>query len=692
MRISQAFPVLLLGIWWPCLGHSQGGADTPTGAAAAPLATPSSGCDFYDGTIAGLTVTDLTPASSPLAAVAGLGSEARAPYHCFYDPRVPLATPPSGTGYNRPDWWWAIPVPANGVVWLSGFFSDQAPYALAFYTGNPAAVGGLALRSCTNHTFPSLYESGLVPGSTLFLRYQSLLPTASTSAFVEFELCSQGFSTNSAAGAEACNLLHNPNLESNIGGCIGGPYANDRNILRQATGWNYPTSEGTTDYQRLPGCTNGFGYSPSPPVNPGTAGLIVSSSEFDFFGGFFVTTYRELLSATLQERLKCGRTYHISCTARNNQNEPVSFCTDPNELQLRLYSTPPSRLGNTAPPTTGSTLVASLATPLSLVSWTTISNPAYVATGNERYLCVGNWNGNGGTCPQADPSEYAIVDVDELNVTDVTVLTLTATQPSLPNCNNGSISLNIPCPDYTRNNTYQWLQGATVIGTGTSIAGLSPGTYTLRETDPFTQCIKTASVTLAGACPLDANTLSASAHWVTPTVAEIRWTWPDGLLGGQTLVERTYGLAPGSNTEPGWAIVGTLPGTEALHYRLEDAGIAPTEPVVAYRLQLQLANGSRVYSPVLELRRMAASTQPLSLNLQPNPAQGGCWVTVKGAQPGDYRLRVHSALSQTVLQTTLPGPAVTMYLDANAWAPGLYLVEVTDAFGTSQLQRLLVQP
>jgi gliding motility-associated-like protein len=104
-------------------------------------------------------------------------------------------TSPGCGSYTNNDVWFSVVVPSNGNVNVNGLNGTISYSGMAFYTGSNCST--LTLLACdiyssNNTNAPMLSSSGLVPGSTLYVRYWKYGGGTGT-----FSICATSFTTPS---------------------------------------------------------------------------------------------------------------------------------------------------------------------------------------------------------------------------------------------------------------------------------------------------------------------------------------------------------------------------------------------------------------------------------------------------------------------------------------------------------------
>ena len=169
---------------------------------------------------------------------------------------------------------------------------------------------------------------------------------------------------------------------------------------------------------------------------------------------------------------------------------------------------------------------------------------------------------------------------------------------------------------------------------------------------------------------------------------------PDALLRWTTASEKNtaYFDVEASRDGRTFAAVGRVPGTgtsaQAHRYELRDAGLARYgAPVVYYRLHQVDADGRSSYSAVRPVRASGTADHPAAL---PNPFHSDLQVQLTAAAAGPALLVLRDALGRECLRQTTPleAGAATVPVPGAATLPaGLYLLTITQG-GRSERVRV----
>jgi hypothetical protein len=183
--------------------------------------------------------------------------------------------------------------------------------------------------------------------------------------------------------------------------------------------------------------------------------------------------------------------------------------------------------------------------------------------------------------------------------------------------------------------------------------------------------------------PLPVSLLNFDAYAQRQT-ADLQWATASEQNNMGFYVERSTDGAR-------WSSIAFVPSQAAggnshalLHYSYADPNI--TEPVYFYRLRQTDIDGRHTYSSVRQLHFETIKNSVLTL--QPNPAKGS--TVIRGLSGGET-IRVYDAMGSLVWEQANKGVAGTYTLSLSNWPAGLYLLSVTAANGSVELQKMVVQ-
>jgi hypothetical protein len=109
--------------------------------------------------------------------------------------------------------------------------------------------------------------------------------------------------------------------------------------------------------------------------------------------------------------------------------------------------------------------------------------------------------------------------------------------------------------------------------------------------------------------------------------------------------------------------------------------LLPKSDIIYYRLKQTDFDGQFSYSPI----RTVTPVAPKTINAYPNPSTGPQFTVDLGDQSGAKQIRIQSASGQEVLTASTNN----RYLMVDALPRGMYMIQVTNANGISEVFRFI---
>jgi hypothetical protein len=278
-------------------------------------------------------------------------------------------------------------------------------------------------------------------------------------------------------------------------------------------------------------------------------------------------------------------------------------------------------------------------------SWTASGNTSATETG----LAAGSYSVTI-TDATACGSTFSYTVTEPAAITGTSVITGTTCNGDTDGAINVTISNAVPTA------TYSWSPGG---ATTEDISGLAGGAYVLTVTDG-NGCVGT----------------------VNATVTE------PGVLSGSTV---TTPISFGNDGAINLTVTG---GTPPYSYNW-DSGFATTEDLnglnVAgtYVCDITDANGCTVQvSATVDSQLNIEDNELSQLNIYPNPSHG--MVNIAFKTEVDATIIVYNAMGQILLETTSLGESI-FELDLNAFATGVYMLNIKTDNGTQRVERITIK-
>ncbi len=184
----------------------------------------------------------------------------------------------------------------------------------------------------------------------------------------------------------------------------------------------------------------------------------------------------------------------------------------------------------------------------------------------------------------------------------------------------------------------------------------------------------------ATANPLPVNFTNISATKNEEGVA-VKWNVANELNIAYYTVERSEDGASFSG-------IATEKATGAGSYTSEDEQLPTGASTLYYRIKSIGGTGSFKYSSVAKL---TINNSPLTtISIYPNPVQSKLNIILGSATNGTYGVRVLTATGKEAFSREgVTANGNTISLDASSLAAGVYIVELKDAIGNTQLQKFV---
>ncbi|MBL0017564.1 MAG: T9SS type A sorting domain-containing protein [Bacteroidetes bacterium] len=245
--------------------------------------------------------------------------------------------------------------------------------------------------------------------------------------------------------------------------------------------------------------------------------------------------------------------------------------------------------------------------------------------------------------------------------TETIVLTepapIAATFTNTPSCDGattGTIDVTATGGNDCQGYTYTWSNG----GTGASITGLAPGTYTVTITDAA-GCTFVASETVAN-LPAPNPLFTQSGNVLTSTQS---WTTYQWLIGGSPI--------PGATSISHTA---TVPGVYSLQVTGPNGCVGTSAPVNVTIVGIDNAMGDW-----------------MGLSLYPNPAMAEFRLKTESPITYGMTVNIHDMFGKLLASNALSELSHEASFDIRSFAAGTYVVEVTSELGQRKVFRLVVQ-